>query len=182
MANRMSKKTWLIMVTLIVVTLALVGIALSCSFFGPSDSTSASNETPDFTLPTLTGTDITLSDLKGTLVVLNFWTTVCHNCKAEMPYFEDVAHQSEGEIEVIAIDVGESASTVQEFFGDYEPPMPVALDSNKKVFLNYCRNYNNPQRGVPFTIFVDSEGVVKHVKLGGFTSEAELWDILHSVF
>jgi thiol-disulfide isomerase/thioredoxin len=181
MASRMSKKTWLIMVILIIAFLALVGIALSCGFFSPSDSTSASNETPDFTLPTLTGTDITLSDLEGTPVVLDFWTTVCHNCQAELPYFEDVAQQSEGEIEVIAIDVGESASTVQNFFG-CEPTMIVALDENRKTFVNYCQNYDNPQRAVPFTIFIDSEGIVKYVKLGAFENEAELWDTLHSVF
>jgi thiol-disulfide isomerase/thioredoxin len=181
MASRMSKKTWLIIVTLIIAILASIGIALSCNFFGPSDSTSASNETPDFTLPTLTGTDITLSDLKGTPVVLDFWTTVCHNCQAELPYFEAVAQQSEGEIEVIAIDVGESALTVQNFFG-YVPTMIVALDENRKTFVNYCQNYNNPYEAVPFTIFIDSEGIVKYVKLGTFKNEAELLDTLHSVF
>jgi thiol-disulfide isomerase/thioredoxin len=181
MASRMSKKTWLIMITLIIAVLALVGIALSCSFFGPSNSTPALNETPDFTLPTLTGANITLSELKGTPVVLHFWTTVCHTCVSELPYFEDVAQQSEGEIEVIAIDVRESVSTVQNFFS-YEPTMIVALDENRETFLNYCRNYNDPQRTVPFTVFVDSEGIVKYAKLGPFENEAELWDTLHSVF
>jgi thiol-disulfide isomerase/thioredoxin len=188
MGNRMSRKTWLIMITLIITVLALVGIAPSCSFFSLSGSTSASNWTPasnetapDFTLPTLTGASITLSELKGTPVVLHFWTTDCHTCRSELPYFEDVAQQSEGEIEVIAIDVGQSVSTVQKFFS-YEPTMIVALDENKKTFVNYCLNYNDPQRGVPFTLFVDSEGVVKYVQLGPFENEAALLDTLDSVF
>jgi len=181
MTNRMLKKPWLIMLTLIIAGLAFVGIALGRSFFSPSGSTPPLTKAPDFTLSTLTGGNITLSELKGTPVVLHFWTTVCLNCRSELSYFEDVAQQSEGQIEVIAIDVGQNLSTVQKFFS-YKPTMIVALDENEKTFMNYCLNYNNLERGTPFTIFVSSEGVVKHVQLGRFGNETELWDTLHSVF
>lgn len=175
MASRMSKKTWLIMVILIIAVLALVGGALSCSSSSPS-------EAPDFTLPTLTGANITLSELEGTPVVLNFWSTSCPYCVNQLPYFEDVAKESGGEIKVIAIDVGESAAKVQNFFGDYEPTMTVALDSNRETFVDYCQNYNNPRGSIPFTLFVDGEGVIQYKKIGAFTSEAELWNTLHDVF
>jgi thiol-disulfide isomerase/thioredoxin len=130
----------------------------------------------------MTGANITLSELEGTPVVLNFWATWCGYCTGELPYFEHVAQQSEGEIKVVAINVGESLSTVQKFFGEYEPTMIVALDGDGEVFVNYCRNYKNPQGKVPFTLFVDSEGVIQYKRIGAFTSEAELWDTLHSVF
>jgi len=175
MASRMSKKTWLIRVTLIIAVIALVGIALSCSSSSPS-------EAPDFTLSTLTGANITLSELEGTPVVLNFWSISCSWCRKQLPYLENVAQQSEGEIKVIAINVGDSAATVQEFFGDYEPTMIVALDSNRETFVNYCRNYNNPRGAIPFTLFVDSEGIMQYKQIGAFSSETELWDTLHSVF
>ena len=182
MASIISKKTWLIMITLIITVPALVGIAVSCSFFGSSDSTSALNETPDFTLPTLTGADITLSELKGTPVVLNFWSICCPYCRQQLPYFEDVAQQGEGGIKVIAIDIYDSASEIQDFFGDHKPTMTIALDSNREAFADYCRAYNNALGSIPFTLFVDSEGIVKYAQRGAFTSEAALWDILHSVF
>ena len=174
MASRISK-TWLIRVTLIIAVIALVGIALSCSSSSPS-------EAPDFTLSTLTGANITLSELEGTPVVLNFWSISCSWCRKQLPYLENVAQQSEGEIKVIAINVGDSAATVQEFFGDYEPTMIVALDSNRETFVNYCRNYNNPRGAIPFTLFVDSEGIMQYKQIGAFTSEAALWDKLSSVF
>jgi thiol-disulfide isomerase/thioredoxin len=177
MAGRMSKKTWSKMITLIIAVLALVGITLSCNSPSPLGS-----KAPDFTLPTLTGANITLSELEGTPVVLNFWATWCPYCRDDLPYFEDVAQQSEGEIKVIAIDVGESAATVQNFFGEYEPTMIVALDENRGVFVNYCQNYNNARGSIPFTLFVDSEGLVKYTKVGAFASEAALWDVLHNVF
>jgi cytochrome c-type biogenesis protein len=179
MAVKMSKKTWIIGVTLIIAILTLAGNTLSCSdSFNPSDA-------PDFTLFTLAGTNITLSELEGTPVVINFWATWCDYCIPELPYFESVAQESEGEIKVVAIDVGQSASTVQTFlqnlFGKNETTMIIALDMNGEVFVNYCQNYGNSRGYIPFTLFVDSEGLVQYIKIGPFESETELWDTLHDV-
>jgi cytochrome c biogenesis protein CcmG/thiol:disulfide interchange protein DsbE len=173
MANRMSKK--LIRITLIIMVLALVGGALSCN------SSLISEKAPDFTLPTLTGASITLFELEGTPMVLNFWATWCNPCRSELPYFEAVAQENEEDIKVIAINVGESVSTVQTFFGDYEPAMIVALDENSEVYVSYCEK-DNPRGYIPITFFVDSEGIVRYIKIGAFTSEEELWDILNDVF
>ena len=173
MASRMSKK--LIRITLIIAVLALVGVALSCN------SSLLSQKAPDFTLPTMTGANITLSALEGTPVVLNFWATWCNPCRAELPYFEAVAQESEGAIKVIAINVGQTAATVQNFFGDYEPTMIVALDENSEVFVSYCEK-DNPRWYIPITFLVDSEGIVRYIKIGAFQSETELWDTLNDVF
>jgi len=185
MDSRMSKKTWLIRITLIITVLALVGGTLSCNSSSPSDSTLQSHEAPDFTLPTLTGANITLSELEGTPVVLNFWATWCGPCRSELPYFEAVAQENEGEIKVIAINVGESASSVQDYFQDHfgegEPTMIVALDGSGEVFVNYCQK-DNPQWYIPITFFIDSEGIVQYIKIGAFASEGELWETLDSVF
>jgi peroxiredoxin len=140
------------------------------------------NVAPDFTLPTMTGADITLSELIGTPVVVNFWSISCYWCRKQLPYLENVAQQSEGKIKVIVINIGESASRVQTFFGDYEPTMIVALDKNRDTFSDYSLEYNNPRGAIPFTFFIDSEGIVKDVTLGAFQSETRLWDALHSVF
>jgi peroxiredoxin len=174
MDSRMSKK--LIRITLIITVLALVGIAVGCN-----SSSLLSQKAPDFTLPTMTGAEITLSELEGTPVVLNFWATWCGPCRSELPYFEAVAQESEGEIKVIAINVGDSASTVQNFFDDYEPTMIVALDGNTEVFQTYSQN-DNPRGAIPITFFVDSEGIVQYIKIGAFRSEEELWEALDSVF
>jgi len=175
MASRMAKKTWLIRVALIITVLAVTGVALSCS------SSLLSQEAPDFTLPTMAGANITLSELEGTPVVLNFWATTCPHCIVELPYFEAVAQESEGEIKVIAINVGQPLSEVERFFGDYEPHMVVVLDRNGEVFVNYSQE-DNPRGYIPITFLVDSEGLVQHIKIGAFTSEAELWNTLHDVF
>jgi thiol-disulfide isomerase/thioredoxin len=99
-----------------------------------------------------------------------------------LPYLENVAQQSEGEIKVIAINMVDNAESVRNFFGDYEPTMVIALDSNGKSFVDYCLAYNNTRGAIPFTLFVNSEGIVKEVKIGAFTSEEALWNALHDVF
>jgi len=173
MASRMSKK--LIRIALIIAVLTLVGGTLSCN------SSLLSQKAPDFTLDTMTGANVTLSELEGTPVVINFWATTCPHCLVELPYFEAVAQGSAGEIEVIAINIGQSLSTVQSYFGEYEPTMMVALDGNMEVFQTYSHN-DNPRGYIPITVFIDSEGIVQHIKIGAFQSEEELWDTLHSVF
>ena len=167
MASRM-----LILITLIIAVLALVGIAVSCDSSSPSDHT----------LPIITWNETTLSTLAGTPVVLNFWSIGCPYCVQQLPYLESVAQQSEGEIKVVAVDVVDTTARVRQFFGDYEPTMIIALDHNQEAFIDYCLAYNNTRGAIPFTLFVDSEGVIQYKRIGAFTSEAELWDTLHSVF
>ena len=170
MIGRISTK-----VILIIGILALLGIGASCDSSSPS-------EAPDFTLPTLTGGNVTLSELQGTLVVLNFWSIGCSFCRQQLPYLENVAQQTAGQIEVIAVNVVDSAENVQSFFGEYEPTMTVALDENAEVFVNYCQNFDNSRGYIPFTLFIDSEGLVQYQRIGAFASEEALWNALHDVF
>ena len=181
MTIRMSKKTWLIVAIVIIAVGAIVGIVLSRNSPSPSDSTLQSQKALNFTLPTTTGANIALSELEGTPVVLNFWATTCGHCLVELPYFEAVAQESEDEVRVIAVNVGQPLSEVERFFGGYEPTMMVALDGSGETFVNYCQK-DNPQWYIPITFFIDSGGIVQYIKIGAFASEAELWDNLNDIF
>ena len=172
MAGKMSKKTWLIVAILIIAIGAIVGIALSCNSSNPSDDT----------LSIITWNETSLSAFEGTPVVLNFWSISCYWCREQLPYLENVAQESEGAIKVIAVNIVDNAANVQNFFDDYEPTMIIALDTNREAFADYCLAYNNTRGAIPFTLLVDSEGIVQYAKIGAFTSETELWDTLHSVF
>jgi len=123
---------------------------------------------PDFTLPTMTGGEITLSELQGTSVVLNFWAVKCPPCTEELPYFDTVARDYADKATIIAVNVMESASKVQQFFGDGEIHFTVALDGSGQVTSNYGIRFT------PTTFFIDSHGLVRYAKIGSFTSEREL--------
>jgi thiol-disulfide isomerase/thioredoxin len=173
MASRISKKTRLIIMTIvIVVVVAIVGIVLSRGSCSPSD----------VTLHIITWNETTLSTLEGTPVMLNFWSIDCPACRQQLHYLEAVAQQNEGGLKVIAVNVADNAARIQTFFGDYEPTMIIALDNNGEAFVDYCLAYNNTRGYIPFTLFVDSEGIVQYIKIGAFSSETELWDALDGFF
>ncbi|MFW6151255.1 MAG: redoxin domain-containing protein [Chloroflexota bacterium] len=123
---------------------------------------------PDFTLPTLEGSDITLSELQGTYVLVNFWSTHCPPCVAEMGYFEAVGSEHSEELEILAVDVQESVSTVREFLGGGETSFTVALDEGARVARSYGIRYT------PTTIFIDAKGHAPYVKIGAFRSQEQL--------
>ena len=91
---------------------------------------------PDFTLKTLSGDTVSLSNYKGHPVFLNFWASWCKPCRAEMP--EIIAayngHHAVG-LEVLAINLTdqERMKDVREFVDELHMPFPVLLDQKGKV-------------------------------------------------
>ena len=72
---------------------------------------------PDFTLPTLDGGTVELSQLRGKWVLLTFWTTRCPGCRILMPHLQAAFEEKGGEIEFIGINIGESEERVRKHIG-----------------------------------------------------------------
>ncbi len=119
------------------------------------------DQAPDFTLSDTGGNLVSLSDLKGKGVILNFWATWCGPCRQEMPLlqkaFED--HGDEGLV-VVGVDVGEQAEPVQAFFKELGLTFPALLDADQEISRLY-RVY-----GLPTTFFLDRQGVINYVLVG----------------
>ena len=122
---------------------------------------------PDFTLTTLDGEEITLSDLRGKKVVLNFWATWCPPCKAEMPHMQNYYEQyaKKENVEILAVnltaaerDISEEGriDTVQTFKNAYELTFPILLDTENMAGMDY------QILTIPTTYFIDSEGYIRH--------------------
>ncbi len=94
---------------------------LSDIVYNLSTLTPRSQLPPDFNLPTLTGSNITLNELRGTPAVLNFWSISCYWCRKQLPYFNSLADQSGDTIEVVAVNVGDDLTEVKKFFGISDP-------------------------------------------------------------
>jgi peroxiredoxin len=115
---------------------------------------------PDFTLTTLDGKSFTLSELRGTPVVLNFWATWCGPCQRELPALQATAQQYDGSVAVVGIDQGEPPETVQSYVDKLGLTFAIPMDSNFEV----AHRYN--VSGMPTTYFIDAEGVICHVWMG----------------
>lgn len=115
---------------------------------------------PDFTLTTLDGQAITLSELRGTPVVINFWATWCDPCRREMPALQATAEQFAGQVLILGIDQGEGEQVVAPFVEQYGITFPILLDQDFAV----GNLYNI--RGMPTTFFIDGDGAIRHLWVG----------------
>lgn len=135
---------------------------------GPTDVPAAdealvevSEEAPDFTLTDLDGNTVSLRDLRGKTVYLNFWTTWCKWCKKEMPAMKQVYQAFEDKnLAIVAVDIGEDREEVASYIAKGGYPFQVLLDSDKSVSESY------QVTSIPVSVFVDKEGRVAYRKLG----------------
>ena len=126
----------------------------------PSAATTSSGpKAPDFTLPTLDGDSISLSDYKGDKVVLiDFWSTTCDPCLAEMPELIKLYEQKKAqgfEILAISTDGPETRSNVGATASKVKMSFPVLLDEETEVMDRY-----NPKGELPYTVVVDRGGSI----------------------
>ena len=119
---------------------------------------------PNFTLETLDGPPIQLTDLRGKPVILNFWTTWCGPCRVEMPELERLwAEHNQGDVMVLGVNQGEDPATVAHFArGQVDTTFPILLDPQELLGDNLY-----DIRAYPTTFFVDAEGRIREIKVGG---------------
>lgn len=115
----------------------------------------------DFSLETLEGEILSLSQFKGKKVFLNFWATWCPPCRAEMP---DIQKFSEDEnVVVLAINLThteDSLVTVNDFIEDGGFTFPVLIDKNGEVAEQFR------VVAYPTSYMIDTNGIIKYVSLG----------------
>jgi cytochrome c biogenesis protein CcmG/thiol:disulfide interchange protein DsbE len=131
---------------------------------------------PDFTLSTLDGSSVRLSDLRGKPVLINFWASWCGPCRQEMPHLQAIyeTHADQGLV-VLGVDQLESPSAVAGFVEELGLTFPIPLDGDGKVAADY------QARGLPTSFFVDASGVIRDAFTGPMTTgliESKLETIL----
>ena len=110
---------------------------------------------PDFTIPLLAGGEFTLSQHRGTVVVLNFWASWCPPCVAKMPSTQASSENFGDQVIFLGINIGESLDLVQEFIEEGGYTFPIGLDEGRVIHGDLY-----PSPGIPFTVVVDRDGVI----------------------
>lgn len=117
---------------------------------------------PPFTLTTFDKRKVTLAEMKGKVVVINYWATWCAPCKAEMPmmhrYFK--ANQARG-LEMFGVTTEDSLSKTQ--------LKTVSALLSYPLSNRMTGNYGSIDNAVPSTYIIDRKGIVRHAKKGAFT-------------
>lgn len=112
--------------------------------------------TPNFTFPDLTGKEVSLSDHRGKVVVLNIWATWCSPCIDEMPSIEKLYTKFKGEhFEILAVSIDtEGSKVVAPFMKRLNLTFPALLDKKGKIRILYGAT------GVPESFIIDKNGIL----------------------
>jgi len=136
---------------------------------GPPPSPREGFSAPDFTLDQLGGGEVTLSDLRGNVVVINLWASWCPPCRAEMPAIQSAyeKYRDRGLV-VLAVNTTyqDDEAEAQAFVEGYGLDFPVLFDRTGEVSRQY------QLRGLPSTFFVDRGGIIQSVVVGGPMDES----------
>lgn len=125
------------------------------------------DEAPNFKLRDLAGNVMSLSQLRGKVVLLNFWATWCGPCRVEMPAMEQLYRTfPRGEFEILAVSTDpQGAAVTRPFQKRMGFTFPILHDSEYRVGLTYGA------RTIPITFMVDRHGIVRQKIFG-----ARDWD------
>ena len=119
---------------------------------------------PEVELEQLDGSPVRLSELRGRVVVLNVWASWCPPCRAEMPALQAL-HERRAADGVVVLGVNstvqDTEQAARDFALDYGLTFPIGLDRDGQATRLYR------VRALPTTFFIDREGTIRRVVVGG---------------
>lgn len=116
---------------------------------------------PDFTLKSLTGENLKLSELRGNVVLLNFWASWCGPCRQEMPLLEKMHNKYKGlGFTVMGVNVEEDSSKAKAMAKKDKLSFPVLFDTQSQVSKAYQVS------AMPSTVIIDRDGKVRYLHKG----------------
>lgn len=162
----MINKKPIIRIVILSLILIAVGWAVYQSAIDDKQKIEEGSVAPNFMLPLLGGDSMQLEDLRGQGIVLNFWGTWCDPCRKEMPALNQAHNKYKDRgVQVLAVNIGESDVTVNRFVEQYQLSFPILMDKQSEITALY-------EIGpIPTTFFIDGEGVVRRIVIGGPMSE-----------
>jgi peroxiredoxin len=117
------------------------------------------SQAPDFTVQD-TDRKVRLNDLKGKIVILNFWTSWCEPCIVEMPSLKQLQKQMASQVTVLAVSTDDDAAAYHQFLQRYNIDFLTVNDRKKQSSDLYGTT------GQPETFIIDTSGVIRRKFIG----------------
>ena len=128
-----------------------LGVLMSFSLTTWADSVEGA--APDFTLKSNQGKNIRLQELRGEVVMLNFWASWCGPCRQEMPLMNDIYQEYKDlGFTILAVNVDEDSADADRFLSAVPVDFPVLYDKQSKVSEMYQVD------AMPTTVLIDRDG------------------------
>jgi len=128
-------------------------------------------QAPDFSLESIQGDYVRLSDLRGKVILLNFWASWCPPCRYEMPTFQKLFQQYQNQkfvLLTINLTAQDSTNALDAFIQKYNLTLPILLDKDGKVARTY------QIQSLPTTFIIGANGIIQDIIYGGPVSETLL--------
>ncbi len=143
---------------------------------GPAVGLAEGNLAPDFTITTVDGQELALSDLRDKVVLLNFWGTWCGPCRREMPEFQKAYEEWEEEgFLILAIAYNDTETAIRDFRDEFGLTFPLALDDSGEINDSYAVQTR------PSTYIIGRDGLVR-TKHFGIMTEPQLRELFDDMF
>ena len=138
-------------------TLMLVIGALALIFSSNALAAEEGAPAPDFTLKTLDGSNLKLSEQRGTVILLNFWASWCGPCRTEMPLLDDLYQEyRDYGFTVLGVNLDENRDQADRLLDKIPVTFPVLFDPQNSTSETYGVD------AMPTTVLIDRNGVVRH--------------------
>ncbi|QOC95108.1 TlpA family protein disulfide reductase [Micromonospora craniellae] len=136
------------------------------------DGTPQGDRLPELSLTCFTGgAPVALRDIPGPAVI-NIWASWCPPCRKELPAFQRLSEQTEGQLRVIGVNTQDSRDAAQSIGEDFGVRFPMLFDQGKAFQRALERN------AFPMTVFVGADGGVRHIDASGTLDDAQLAELV----
>ena len=141
--------------------LKLFTMALALSLSVSLQAAELTGKAPDFTLKSSSGKNIKLSELRGEVVLLNFWASWCGPCRQEMPLLDKLQERygSYG-FKVLGVNVEEDSAKAKKLLKDIPVSFPILFDDKNRASEAY------KVAAMPSTVMIDRDGNMRYLHKG----------------
>jgi len=146
---------------LIVITLlATGGVSLNCGGPSTTPGLEIGRPAPEFELPDLSGSAVSLTQYQGKIVLIDFWATWCGPCRLTMPVLENLQKEYANELVLLAVNLQEPLDEVRQYVAAQRITSRVLLDQEGRVGSTYG------SESIPMQVLIDQKGIVRDVQVG----------------
>ena len=127
----------------------------------PASATAPAADAPDFKLPARDGGQVQLSELRGQVVMINFWASWCGPCRQEMPLLEQIQAKYEPlGFTLLGVNVEPDSAEAEKWLRNVSVSFPILFDRANAVSASFG------VEAMPSSVLIDREGHVRHVHRG----------------
>jgi peroxiredoxin len=136
-------------------------LILYTGFAGDVLAKTAQSAAPDFTLKSQKDGNIKLSELRGKVILINFWASWCGPCRQEMPVLDELyRHYRPLDFTILGVNVEQNSDDAKSLLKDVPVSFPILFDTENKISKLY------DVKGMPSTVLVDRDGNIRYVHMG----------------